>query len=572
MQHFINLIGQLRHYKKWVFVSILFQLLTALFTLVSIPFIIPFFQLLFGLSPSSYDIPDNWWEIEKMLNYGFSRLIAISDRRNALAVVSIAVVIIFLLRNIFRFLSSYFLIPARNGIVRDLRSGLFDSYTDLTIADRNQYRKGNLLSMISSDIAEIDHGILKAIELLFKTPFVIVGCLIFMFAINVKLSIIALLLALCSLLIVGRLSHVLKKTSSTIQSSLGDLQSITEEYLGSIKLIKSYNAESFFKYRFDQSNDHILKLSNSALRRRDLASPLSEFLAVGIIAVLLWSGANMVFNSEIEPTTFFAFIFAFYNIIDPAKSFSREYYNVQRGNAALLRIKEFQINNDLSNKITGDKVKTTFDNQIEFQNVTFRYKDDNESILENFNLNISKNKKIGIIGPSGVGKTTLIDLLLRFFVPESGKIIMDGRDIAQYRLNDYRNLFAVVTQDPRLFHMNIAENIALSDHYDLNRVKSALFNAQCNDFINIDQLDEHTVLYDSGDNLSGGQKQRLTIARALYHDPPIVILDEPTSNLDFETEKEVMKALNKLSVQRTVITISHQRDILNDMDSIVELN
>lgn len=567
----MSLISELKYYKKYTFLSVLFHLLTAVFTLVSIPLVIPFFQIIFGASPSDYKAPSSWLDLEGTLNYGFSRLIAISDRSHALVVVCISVVAVFLMRNICRYLASYFMMPARNGLLKDLRSRLFEAYLKMPLSIRNKSHKGQLLSMMSNDINEIDYGILAAVDLLFKAPLVVIGSVLFMFWINIKLSIVAIILVSITVLVIGRLSHILKFVSRHIQDKLGAIQAISSEYLGGIKVIQSYNAEGFFVKRFAAENSAHYELNNRILRRRDLASPLSEFLAVAIIAYLLYFGAQMVFRQEILPATFFAFVFAFYNIIDPAKAFSREYFNVQKGIAALSRISDFETDIITYNDHKKGSISiSSFKYKIEFKSLSFSHEgvDHDTFILRDLSFAVVKGEKIGIVGYSGSGKSTLIDLLLRFYIPDKGAIFLDNISIDEYKKDDYRRLFGLVTQDPQLFHMSIKENITLSDnelppsfndHMDLGSLSG------------ISKIDQDRV-GDEGIKLSGGERQRICIARALYHNPEIILLDEPTSSLDSESEQEVISSIHDLFEDRTIIMITHNTKLLSQMDRIIVLD
>jgi ABC-type multidrug transport system fused ATPase/permease subunit len=564
-----SLIYSLKNYKKYTFLGVLFHFITALFTVVSIPLLIPFFQILFGSSPSDYKAAVNIWDLEAQLNYGFSRLIAISDRQHALVVVCIITCLIFFLRNLSRFLSSYFIVPARNGLLRDLRLQLFDSFLELPYRDRSDVKKGQLLSLLSNDINEVDHGLLKALELFFRVPLIVLGSLIFMLWINMELTLLALVLVLFTFFVIGKLSHMLKKTSLKIQQGLGEINSIADEYLGAAKLIKSYNAESFFRSKMIQQNQENYKLSNQILRRRDLASPLSEFLAVTIVAFLLWYGAQLVFRNEIEPTTFFAFIFAFYNIVDPAKNFSREYYNVQKGVAALDRINEFinqvKANPQIDN---GSKPVKDFIKNITFLNVSFSYHDGDAPILKQINVVINKGDKIGIVGLSGAGKSTLLDILMRFHQHDSGEIILDDTEIEQYKLVDYRQLFGLVTQDSELFHMTIAENITFSN----NDIDQILIDSAKLDFIEGRGKLNEVLAGDDGLKLSGGERQRISLARALYHNPEIILLDEPTNSLDNKSEQDVVNSILNLFADKTILLVSHNTKLLEKMDRILVIN
>ena len=332
MKRLFPLLGK---YKFKLVLSILFNLLTAIFTLVSIPIVIPFFQILFKVNITSYAAPESLFELETALNYYFSRLIAISDRTTALMFVCFLLVVIVLFRNLFRYLSSYFLIPVRNGIVRDIRQKLAEAFTKMSLSSLEKYKKGDLLSISSNDVVEVEWSVIRMMELLFKSPIIIIGSLIFMFWINVNLSLIAIGLMGVVSIVLGGLSKNLKKKSKDSQLLLGKLSTQLEGLLSGVKIIKAFGAENYFNGKFSDQNDQHYQKNNAILRRRDLASPLSEFLGVSLVIILVWYGAKMVINADMTPEIFFAFVFAFYNVIEPAKTLSTAYYNVQKGLASM---------------------------------------------------------------------------------------------------------------------------------------------------------------------------------------------------------------------------------------------
>jgi subfamily B ATP-binding cassette protein MsbA len=560
------LLAQFRPYKRYISLSIFFQLLTALLTLVSIPLVIPFFQILFDVSPSDYSAPDNWYDIEQTLTYGFSRLIAISDKRNALALVCFLIIGVVFLRNVTRYFSSYFLIPARNGVLHDLRKSLFKSFEDMSLSQRYQYKKGQLLSSLSYDMSEIDHGLLKATELIVKTPLIILGCIIFMLSISVKLTMISVGLSIVIFLVIALGSNFLKRKSPKLHSLYGELNVRADEYLSAKKLIESYNAQDFFKTKTYNVIDEHHSLSNRMLRRRDLASPISECLLVAVTVLILYVASYMVFDRALQPETFFAFIFAFFSIIDPAKNFSREYYNVQRSSGSLQRVKEI-IDSPLSAPTVantgGGSATFKFKDVIEFKSIDFGY-DVDSKVLDSFSLTINNAEKLAIVGTTGEGKTTIIDLLLRFYNPDTGTITVDGVDILRFDLADYRDQFAMVTQDHIVFNMSLGENLSFSEQSDEVRLKEVLNQAQLNPHI----FETGMELVDQGANLSGGEKQRITIARALYKDADILIFDEPTSNLDYRTAQQLIENVVNIK-DKTIIVISHDLRLLSKMDRVV---
>ena len=559
---FFKLLRSVWDYKSYTLLGILFHILTAILTVISIPLVIPFFQILFGISPSNYSAPESLWDLENVLNYGFSRLIAMSDHFVALWVVCIAVIIIFFLKNFCRFLISYFMVYVRNGLLRDLRKKIWYGYERLSLTQRYEKRQGYLMSLITNDLSEVDHGILKVFELLFKTPLVILGSLLFMIWLSPKLTLIAFALIIFTLIVIGGVSHVLKRASAEAQESLSGMTILVDQYLSATKMIRTHHADGFFSKRFDEENNRYFKISNKILRRRDLASPLAEFLGVATIVVLLFYGTHAVFNDEMEPTTFFAFIFAFYNIIDPAKSFSREYANVQKGMAALDRINSFHQELAEDELIFKGAQLASFERAVELDSVSFSY-GSKESILENLSLTLAKGEKVGIVGDSGVGKTTVVDLLLGFFAPQQGRITVDDVSITDMDEESYRRLFGLVTQRPQLFFGSIAENIVMDLPLDPSKL-----NKICS-LVGLTHSALENRVGDHSSQVSGGESQRISLARALYRDPEILILDEPTSQLDLKSAQLMIDQITGLSLDKTVIMITHQVALLKKMDRII---
>lgn len=564
MNAFFRLLRSIGQYKLYTFLGVVFHMLTAILTVISIPLVIPFFQILFGVSPSDYSPPTSAWDLEANLNYYFSRLIAISDHFIALQFICIAVVVIYFLKNVCRFLVSYFMVYVRNGLLRDLRSKIWYSFTTLPIKERYKHPQGYLMSLITNDLSEVDHGIFKVFELLFKTPLILLGSLVFMIWLDLRLTLIAFGLILFTLVIIGGVSHILKRQSAMAQSTLSTITVIVDQYLKATKLIRTHHAGGYFQQRFDVQNERYFSLSNKMLRRRDLASPLAEFLGVITVVVLLYFGTHTVFNGDLEPATFFAFIFAFYNIIDPAKSFSREYANVQKGLAALDRINEFT---DLERSIDNDAatvINAEFTDQIAFRDVHFSY-EGNPPVFNGLNFTIKRGERIGIVGISGVGKTTLIDLLLRFYQLNSGQIFLDDKDINSLNLVSYRNLFGLVTQQPHLFHGTAKDNILLDMEVNEQQLGHIL------KMVGLSEEFMEKRIGDGSTMISGGEAQRICLARVLYRKPEILLLDEPTSQLDRTSVDDLIATIMEITAQQTVIMISHHPRLLSGMDRIIVL-
>lgn len=559
-----NLLAGAFRYKKHLTAGIIFHILTACLTVISIPLVIPFFQIIFDKSPSSYTQPTSSLDLESWLTYGFSRLVAMSDAYIALSIVCILVVIIFFLKNLCRYMINYFMTPVRNGIVKELRILLWKGYESMTLRQRQSHQQGHLLSLMTNDLQEIDHSVVKIYELLCKTPLIIIGSLIFMMWINLYLTLIAGALILFTLLVIGVISQILKKQSHQVQKELSVLTSLADQYLQGLKLIRTYNAESYFRQRYIKHTEQHLKHSNKMLRRRDLASPLAEFLGVATVVALLYFGTHAVLEGDIRPATFFAFIFAFYNIIDPAKSFAREYANLQKGTAALERINTF-LDDHRSDDLAKDHLRKydELKSDIVLSHVSYKHPDATEHLLQDINLSILANQKVGIIGKSGVGKSTLFDLILGHLNPTKGHVKVDDLDLESIDQSAYLNLFGWVGQRTELFYGTIKDNILLDKTEDTELLHEVMEKSR----LSRDMLERKVG--DSTMGLSGGESQRVSLARALYRSPEVMILDEPLSQLDDLHTSEIIDLLRSTIRDKTVLLITHNISLLKDMDRII---
>ncbi|MGB4849032.1 MAG: ABC transporter ATP-binding protein [Saprospiraceae bacterium] len=568
-----QLLFYLRRYKGPVLMNILCNILMAISMVISIPIIIPFFQILFGrVKPSTAPVPFSVNNIQSWLEYVFGRLVELYSQETALLLVCITFVIIFFLKNLFRYLSLVFMAQVRNGIVRDLRNAVFEKYMHLPLAYFTRGKKGDLMSRISTDVQEIEYSILNVIEAVFKEPIVIIGSITFMLFTSLRLTIFVFVLILITVFIVGRISRNLKRQSKEAQGRLADLVIHVEESLNGMRIIQGFNAQQYQRNRFSVINERYKKLLTRIMYRRDLSSPLSETLGIVIVSVLLWYGAHLVFTSEIKPETFFAFLYAFFNVIAPSKSFSSAYYNIQKGLAAVERVNEIIDNQEEIAEKSDPKQIHSFENSIVFENVGFQYNEGGDWVLKNINLTIPKGQVLAVIGSSGSGKSTLADLLPRFHDVTEGRIYFDGTDIREFNIKQLRSLMGIVNQDPVLFHDTIFNNIAFGKpEATMEEVIDVATIAQMHEFIMSQPLGYNTVLGDRGSTLSGGERQRLTLARALLVNPPILILDEATASLDSKSERLVQEALSKVMEGRTSIVIAHRLSTVQYADQIIVL-
>ncbi|MCL4150110.1 UNVERIFIED_CONTAM: hypothetical protein GTU68_056932, partial [Idotea baltica] len=488
----------------------------------------------------------------------------------ALVFVCGAILVTFFFKNVFRYLALFFMAPARNGIVRDLRKELFDKVLSLPLSYFSEERKGDLMSRITADVQEVEMSILNMLQVIFREPLIIIGALGFMLYTSPTLTIFVFVLLLFTAFVIGGIGRALKKTSNLVQERLGSLVSIVEEALSGLRIIKGFNAESYQQAKFAKDNDSYRYILTRLLWRRDLSSPLSEFLGILVVSVLLWFGSRLVFSGDMDAATFLTFIFAFYSVIEPAKAFSKAYYNIQKGIAAMQRVEVIlDAENTIIDAPDALPLKEVKEG-IVYRDVTFQYRQEEGPVLRGINLEIPKGQVVALVGPSGAGKSTLVDLLPRFFDVQEGGVFIDGTNIKQLKLDDLRQLMGIVSQEAILFNDTIYNNIVFGlEGVTREEVEQAAKIANAHDFIMATEQGYQTNIGDRGNKLSGGQRQRLTIARAILKNPPILILDEATSALDSESERLVQDALVKLMKNRTSIAIAHRLSTIQHADMII---
>jgi ABC-type multidrug transport system fused ATPase/permease subunit len=572
MQPFLRLLSHLRNYKPLLVGNILCNLLMVAFSVVSIPAIIPFLNILLDQQPLVTAAPDTFTldNAKEHINFYLSQIIAEKGKRTALAYALGLILVLYFFKNIFRYLSQFFLSPVRNGVVRDIRQELYDKMLALPLAYFSEERKGDLLARMSVDVQEVESSILNVLESIIREPMLIIGAFGFMVYVSPSMTLFVLLLLAFTGLVIGRVGKLLKRQSRLVQERLGGLLSMMEEGIGGLRIIKGFNAERFQSAHFQRENNEYRRLLVRLLWRRDLSSPLTEFLGVATVAVLIWYGYSEVDKGLLTVPTFFALLLAFFSMIEPSKKFAAAFYNVQKGMAAVERIDSIRQADLRILEKPDAKPITNFEDKIELRNVGFAYTNNNRHAVEGINMTIQKGKIVALVGPSGAGKSTLADLLPRFFDVTDGEILLDGTNIQDYRLRDLRSLMGIVTQEPILFNDSIFNNIAFGmTGITAEAVEQAARIAHAHDFILETPEGYQTNIGDRGVKLSGGQRQRLTLARAVLANPPILILDEATSALDSESERLVQDALDVLMKNRTSIVIAHRLSTVQHADEIV---
>jgi subfamily B ATP-binding cassette protein MsbA len=574
MKRFSRIFFYLRDQIGKIVLYVVFNLLSIIFSLVSLAMLAPFLKLLFSNeAPLTKQPPVVFTSngIMEQLKYWLSYLKTTYGPSKALIVVCLAIIISILFKNLFLYLSYRMLIPLRNRVMTNFREDLYDKILVLPVSYFTDQRKGDMMSRMSNDMNEIEWCIIGTLEGLIKDPLNILIVLAFLIFLSPMLSLVMLVLLPVAGFILGRVSRSLKKQSGEAQEQQGLLLSILDETLGGLRVVKAFNAEKLMRNRFFGTNHLLNKLRIQMAFKRDLASPMSEFLGVMIFSCILWIGGQMVFGGYgLGPEAFITYLGVFYNIIQPAKSLSQAFYNMRRGAAAIERIEEVLTAPVTVKEADTPRQMVAFEKAIEFKNVTFKY--DDVTILDNINFTIQKGQTVALVGSSGAGKSTLADLIPRFHDVTTGELLIDGINIKEYSLLSLRDQMGIVTQEPILFNDSIAANISLGNPVaNIDEIEQAARVANAHDFIMKKEENYQTNIGDRGSKLSGGERQRVTIARAVLKNPPILILDEATSSLDTESERLVQDAINKMMANRTSIVIAHRLSTIRHADEIIVL-
>lgn len=562
-------------YKKYLFLSILFNFLAAFLTIFSFAVIMPILRMLFRVDTGTY----KYMEIgrhnftDALLNnfyYYTQEAIALWGPSTTLALLAATLVVMTALKTGTTFLSSYFIVPMRSGIVRDIRNVLYDKIVSLPISFFTTERKGDVMARMSGDVAEIENSIMASLDMLFKNPVLIIVYLATMIIISWKLTLFVLILLPVAGFAMGRIGKRLKRTSFEGQQQWGVIMSYIEETLGGLRIIKAFTAERKVENRFHAGTQRFFVLSNRVARRQALAHPMSEFLGTLTIAIVLWFGGSLILSggSTLDASDFIYYMVVFYSIINPAKDLSKAMYSIQKGLASMERVDRIL---GAENPITDPahpREITAFKGEVRYHDVTFSY-DKETPVARNVSFTIAPGETVALVGASGSGKSTLADLLPRFYDVDGGSITIDGVDVRDMRVHDLRSLMGNVNQEAILFNDTFYNNITFGvDHATQEQVEQAARIANAHDFIMASEEGYQTNIGDRGCRLSGGQRQRISIARAILKNPPILILDEATSALDSESELLVQQALERLMKDRTTLVIAHRLSTIQNATQI----
>ena len=576
--YFKRVLKYVFQYRKYFSLNILFSTLYAFFSAVAFLSLMPMLEVLFNgtkneLKRPTLELSNNLGDfIENWLNYQVTSFASNDNQKAILFVVGI-VIILFFLKNVSNYFALFFSTLIRNGVIKDLKKNIYEKIIILPLEYFSKNKKGDLISRMSSDVIEVQNSFLSIIEIFIRDPLTIIFTLSAMFIISYKLTVFVIVFIPLSGFVISFIGKTLKRKSLLVQKEQAELTSITEETINGIKIIKSFLAEKFFESKFDTTNSKFLNYSNKLINRQNIAAPLSEFLGILVIGVLLWYGGKLVLiEMELKPAAFITYMGLAYGVLTPAKSISKAFYSLKKGNAAAERVFEIiDMHSEFFNDTKQNKL-TSFNKEIVFNNVCFKY--DKAEVLENISFKVNKGEMVAIVGASGSGKSTLVNLIPRFYDKISGKITIDGLDIKDMSRSNIRSLIGFVSQESILFNSSVIENITLGDiDKDLDeRLKNSISIANAQEFI--DDLPEklNYNVGDNGSNLSGGQKQRIAIARAVFYDSPILVLDEATSSLDSKSEKLVQNAIDKLMVDKTSIVIAHRLSTIQNANKIIVLD
>ena len=575
MHFFLKILKYIKSYCSYVLLNVFSNILSVIFSLFSLTLVIPFLGILFGTQEKVFQAPPlslNASSIKENFYYLISKTIDTKGNVEALMLICVLVLSMFFLKNLFRYLALFFLTPIRNGIIHDMRMDLHKKILSLDVAYIGSKRKGDLTSRMTSDLVEIEWSIMGALEMFFKDPISIILYLSTLIFISPHLTVFVVILFPIAGILIGYIGKSLKSSSKKGQDKLAYILSIIDENIFGLRIIKTFNAEGFINSKFKKSSEEYRKIMTSILRKKDLSSPMSELLSTIVMVVVMWFGGQLVLSdsSSLSPQEFIGYILIFSQIIPPVRSLTTSYYYIQKGSAAAERVYEIlDQENGIYNNPKAVKI-SQINNSINFNINSFKY--ENKVILKNINFDINKGQKIALVGQSGGGKSTIADLLPRFYDVKDGMITIDKTNIKDIDIFCLRDLISIVSQDSILFNDTIFNNIKIGN---INATKEEVIEAakaaNAHEFILNCENGYDTNIGNAGEKLSGGQKQRLSIARAILKNPEILILDEATSSLDSESERLIQDALSNLMKSTTSLVIAHRLSTIETADNIIVL-
>ena len=560
-------------YRWRVVKSVVYNFLHALFGSVSIAMLIPILGIIFNSREEVTERVAFAWDmasLKELFNYHVTQVKLEYGPSVTLLLIGLVAVVATALKTGFAYMGSFELIFIRNGVVRDIRRRIYKKILSLPLPFFSEERKGDIISRMTGDVQEVEASVMSSLDMFFQNPILIIVYLTMMLLMSWELTLFVFILLPIMGTLIGRVGKSLKRHSWEGQTKLGEILALMEETLSGLRIIKAFNAEGKMEDRFAEENETYRRIQNRLMRRRSLAHPMSEFLGTIVIVIILWFGGSLVLgeSAALTPEVFISYIALFYCIINPAKTLTNAYYNIQKGLAAMERIDVILEAESSIREPKQPKELKEFREQIEYKGVTFSY-NESKQVLKGINLVIPKGKTVALVGQSGSGKSTFVDLLPRFYDVQQGSITIDGQDIRELSFFNLREFMGNVNQDPILFNDTIYNNIAFGvEHATQEEVEQAARIANAHDFIMQTEQGYQTVIGDRGGKLSGGQRQRLSIARAVLKNPPIMILDEATSALDTESEKLVQEALDNLMKNRTSIVIAHRLSTIKNADLI----
>lgn len=578
MKNLISILKYLVPYWSVAILSVLFNLLAALFSVISFTMVIPILGLLFSTQnfvENSIPLRLTAESVQHNFNYYLGQVVHDEGQVKALLYIIIIVLVFTVLKNIFLYAGKSMIIHIRTNVVRDVRNELMNKILDFDLSYFSDERRGDIISKMIVDVKEIEVSIISSLEMLFKDPVLMAVYVYVLFVMSVKLTLIVLILFPVSAILIGQIGRNLKKGTFRGQERIGVLIGMLQETLSGIKIVKAFSAEKYVNERFKEQNRNFSNLFSKVWRRRSLANPVNDIIGTISILVIMWFGGKMVLSdtATLSSQVFIGYLAVFTQVISPAKSFSNGYYNVLKGLASVDRINSIlnhQYKIDDADNATEIK---EFKEKIEFRNVFFGYDDENKKVLDNISFTIEKGKTVAIVGHSGSGKSTIVDLIPRFYDPDLGDILIDSVSVKKYQITSLRNLFGYVNQEPVLFNDSIYNNLLFGNpDVSESEIKEAARRAFAHDFIIQKENGYQTNLGEDGSKLSLGEKQRISIARALLKNAPIMILDEATSALDYESEQLVQKALKELMKHRTTIIIAHRLSTIKNADKILVID